>query len=146
MPKLKPRIWLIEDNPVRIEMFRQWLLDTPFQLVSASSGGQALGLVRFGAAGLAAICLDFDLNTNTHAQGEEHVNGAAIANAIVQKIPKHIPILIHSMSPTGAPRMHHRLMNEGFSATRITFENLNKNKFLSWLEEVKDNWDWEEEE
>ena len=144
MPKLKPRIWLIEDNPVRIEMFRQWIEGTPFLLVSASSGGQALGLVRHGGESLAGICLDFDLNMATHAEGEAHVNGAAIANAIVQKIPRHIPVLIHSMNVAGAPRMLHQLTSEGFSATRITFENLSKGKFLDWLQEAHDNWDWDE--
>jgi len=45
------------------------------------------------------------------------------------------------MNATEAPRMHHRLMNEGFSSTLITFENLNRNKFRRWLQEVRGNWD-----
>ena len=101
----KPRIVLIEDEPERIEKFKSWTDGTPFVLVCATSGGQALGLINHGAEGVAGICLDYDLNTAPKTPADAVVSGTHVVSAILNKVRRGIPILVHSMSPVQGERM-----------------------------------------
>ena len=140
-PRLKPRILLIEDDENRIELFRKWILGSPFALIEATSGGQAMGVLRYGSDGIAGICLDHDLNSRPRTQADEWVSGSDVVNAIVAKVSKRTPIRVHSMSVSRAPLMVKRLEGAGFSATRIRMVELDQPQFESWLEDVIDNWE-----
>ena len=142
--KLKPRILLIEDNADRIEIFREWVEGSPFALIEATSGGQALGTLQRGSEGIAGICLDHDLNARPRTQSDEWVSGSDVVSKIIANVPKWIPILVHSMNVTHAPRMVKRLHGAGFSVTRISMVVLNHGSFLRWLQDVIDNWDLED--
>ena len=144
-PALRPRILLIEDNAERIKLFRTWLADSPFVLIEATSGGQAMGVVSRGAEGIAGICLDHDLNTSPKTPMDAHTSGSQVVTAICNKVPRTVPILVHSMNTIYGYDMHKRLEGAGFSTTRIRMSILDKDRFLQWLSEVDENWDWEAE-
>jgi hypothetical protein len=44
------------------------------------------------------------------------------------------------MNPTRAPQLVQRLKGAGFEVTRITFQNLDRETFLKWLEDARYNW------
>lgn len=140
---LQPRIVLVEDAPERIAQFKGWLEGTPFVLVCATSGGQALGLIKHGAEGVAGICLDHDLNTAPKTPTDSLVSGTHVVSAILNKVKRSIPILVHSMSPVQGERMAARLQIAGFSTTRIRMVDLNETRFKSWLDEATDSWDFD---
>jgi hypothetical protein len=101
-----------------------------------------MGVLKRGSQGVAGVCLDHDLNSRPRTQSDEWVSGSDVVNAIVANVPKWIPILVHSMNVTRAPQMVKRLQGAGFSATRIRMVALDQVRFLNWLNEVTDNWDW----
>lgn len=140
-PALKPRILLIEDDPERIEKFQAWLADSPFVLVCATSGGQAMGLINRGKGeGVAGICLDHDLNTAPKTEMDALTSGTQVVTAICTHIPKLVPILVHSMNTVQGERMYRRLGGAGFSATKIRMAVLTRERFAAWLHECEDNW------
>ena len=141
---LRPRIVLVEDNAERIEKFKSWLQDSPFVLVSATSGGQAMGLINRGAEGVAGICLDHDLNTAPKTEADAITSGTHVVTAIMNKVERSVPVLVHSMSAVQGARMFSRLQGAGFSTTKIRMDALDEVRFKAWLEEVADSWDFEE--
>lgn len=141
---LKPRIVLIEDDPQRIEKFKSWLQGSPFVLVSATSGGQAMGLINHGAEGVAGICLDHDLNTAPKTDADAITSGTHVVTAIMNKVKRSVPVLVHSMSAVQGARMFSRLQGAGFSTTKIRMDVLDEVRFKAWLEVVADSWDFEE--
>jgi len=141
MATLRPRILLIEDDSDRIAKFRLWLESTPFVLVSATTGGQAVGLINHGPEGVAGVCLDHDLNTAPKTEMDALTSGTHVMGAIVRHFPKRIPILVHSMNVVQGERTSNRLQGAGFSVTRIRMAALTKLRFDSWLEDVIDNWE-----
>lgn len=140
-PPLKPRILLIEDNIDRIALFRQWLTGTPYLPVEVTSGGQAMGMLRYGAEGVAGICLDHDLNSQPRTLSDEWVSGSDVVSLICRKVPKTVPILVHSMNTVKAPDMVNRLAGSGFSVTRIRMVILNQANFSDWLADVTVSWE-----
>ena len=138
---LKPRLLLIEDDTDRIALFRQWVVKTPFVLVEATSGGQAMGVVNRGGEGVAGIMLDHDLNTSPKTEQDQITSGSNVVAAIMKHIPKTVPILVHSMNVTQGEKMFRRLQGSGFSATRIRMAVLDEPRFLRWLEDVSESWE-----
>jgi CheY-like chemotaxis protein len=131
---LRPRILLIEDAEHRRIHFREWMADSEFHLVEAHTGGQALGILqRGGTETIAGICLDHDL-------GDEHASGSHIAIAIQSRIPRQVPILVHSMNVTRSGWMVSTLEHGGYSVSRIRFCILDQPRFAVWLEGVRENW------
>lgn len=139
--KLSPRLLLIEDDADRIALFRQWVASTPFVLIEATTGGQAMGVVNLGGEGVAGIMLDHDLNTSPKTFQDQLTSGSNVVGAIVKRIPKHVPILVHSMNVTKGEEMFRRLNGSGFSATRIRMSALTDRRFSQWMEDVTDFWD-----
>ena len=82
--KLKPRLLLIEDNAERISLFRSWVVDTPYVLIEATTGGQAMGVVNRGGEGVAGICLDHDLNSSPKTEQDNTTSGSNVVNAIIK--------------------------------------------------------------
>lgn len=140
-PTLKPRLLLIEDDAERIALFRQWVVKTPYVLVEATSGGQAMGVVNRGGEGVAGIMLDHDLNTSPKTQQDQITSGSNVVASIIKHIPKTVPILVHSMNVTKGEQMFRRLQGSGFSATRIRMAVLDERRFLHWLEDVSECWE-----
>ena len=141
-PQLKPRLLLIEDDADRILLFRQWVATTPYILIEATTGGQAMGVVsRGGGDGIAGICLDHDLNTAPKTLQDQSTAGSNVVSAIISHIPKTVPILVHSMNVTKGDQMYRRLQGSGFSATRIRMSILDQRRFHHWLEDVTDCWE-----
>ena len=139
-PRLKPRILLIEDDPHRIAHFRKWLTE-PFVLIEATTGGQAMGVLQFGAEGIAGICLDHDLNTNAKTASDQWTSGSDVVTVICNKVPRTIPILVHSMNAVKGHEMARRLNGAGFSVTRIRWVALTSENFGQWLSDVRDDLD-----
>lgn len=148
-PAMKPRIVLIEDDNVRIEAFRSWLaagvFADEFVLIVATSGGQALGVLKMDNSAVAGICLDHDLASQQKTASDATKSGSDIVAIITSRIPKHVPILVHSMNVVKGSEMYRRLSGQGFRATRIPMSNLTARGFEAWLEEVHENWDPDEE-
>ncbi len=140
--KLSPRILLIEDNAERIALIREWLVDTDYVLIEASSGGRAKGILRKGGtAGIAGVMLDHDLEQQPITPTDLLMSASHLMDSIVFSIPKTVPILIHSMNSTKPPHMEKRLKAEGYSVTRIRMAILTKENFGEWLQDVRDNWE-----
>lgn len=139
---LKPRILLIEDDPERIERINQWLKNTDFVLIEASSGGKAKGILKKGmTGGIAGVMLDHDLEKQRLTSADMSISGTDLIKGISQSIPKHIPILVHSMNDSKSPLMAKQLNHQGYSVTKIKMEELTKSTFDEWLEEVADIWE-----
>jgi hypothetical protein len=138
---LKPRLLLIEDDAERIVLFRKWVATTPFVLIEATSGGQAMGVVNRGSEGVAGIMLDHDLNTSPKTLQDQITSGSNVVASIIKHIPKTVPVLVHSMNITKGEQMFRRLQGSGFSATRIRMAALDERRFLHWLEDVSESWE-----
>ncbi len=54
-------------------------------------------------------------------------------------------MLIHSHNANKPPAMQRSLEADGFSVTRIRFAILTEERFRLWLDDVRDNWDPEDE-
>jgi len=140
-PALRPRILLIEDSDERIATFRRWLVGTEFVLIEASSGGRARGILRKGMTdGIAGLCLDHDLDQQP-VTSTDYLSASGFMSAIVLSLPKTVPVLIHSMNAQKPPQMERQLVSEGFSVTRRRMSDLTQERFLEWLEEVRDSWE-----
>jgi len=140
IPALRPRMLLIEDDADRIALFRKWVAETPFVLIEATTGGQAMGVVSRGGDGVAGIMLDHDLNSAPKTLSDQSTSGSNVVAAIIQHIPRQVPILVHSMNVTKGEEMFRRLRGSGFSATRIRFSALTELRCLQWLDDVADSW------
>lgn len=142
LPKLRPRIMLIEDDPDRITTFQAWLAGTEFVLIEVRSGGLALGILRKGMTdGIAGICLDNDLEKQPLTETDLLLSGEGLINAIRLSVPRSVPILIHSMNSQKPPAMERSLKSAGFSVTRIRMAALTREDFHDWLQTVTDLWE-----
>lgn len=140
-PALKPRILLVEDDFRRIEQFRAWIAGTEFVLIEASSGGRAKGMLRPGMTdGIAGILLDHDLEKQPLRDTDLRLSASHLVDSIVMTVPRHVPVLIHSMNAAKPPVLKKRLASAGFSVTRIRMASLTPELFDMWLQEVRDNW------
>jgi CheY-like chemotaxis protein len=142
-PKLKPRIVLIEDDAGRIDAFTRWLEGTEFVLVTARSGGQAMGMLSQGAEGVAGLLLDHDLSDSPLTEIDMTLSASDLLTLIGRNLPRHVPVLIHSHNASKPVTMHRTLVSAGFSVSRIRFATLANDPglFAHWLDEVRDNWD-----
>jgi CheY-like chemotaxis protein len=141
-PTLAPRILLIEDNPERIVLFRDWLQGSEFVLIEASSGGRAKGILKKGSTdGIAGVMLDHDLDQQPMTASDLLMSASNLIDSIVSSIPRSVPILIHSMNASKPPVIQRRLKSEGFSVTRIRMTALTRENFYEWLQDVRDNWE-----
>lgn len=143
---LKPRLLLIEDDPGRIEAFRQWLDGTEFVLMVARSGGQALGALGKGSIeAVAGILLDHDLSDSPVTEDDRRLSASDVLPKIIEEFRRRrgVPVLIHSHNPSKPRQMQRALEGPSFSVTRIRFAFLEKEPalFLRWLEEVRASWD-----
>ena len=141
MNKRAFRLLIIEDDDARIVQFKSWV-PPDVRIVVASSAGTALGILqRDRGTVYGGMLLDHDLQKRTVTQMGKSLSGTQIIDSIIVSISSDVPVLIHSMNSSGSAVMMARLVEEGFSVTRISMENLNKELFIKWLEEARELWE-----
>ena len=147
--KQKPvlRILIIEDSDKRIRKMWEWL-PVGFHANFVKSAGRALGVIKLDGhqnypdrPAYAGIMLDFDLHMQAAVASDLDLSGKTVVEAIIRHMDNSIPVMVHSMNPTGAPLMIKRLEDAGFDVVRIPWSDIEKEHFLKWLEGVKENWE-----
>ena len=132
------RLLLIEDDPMRIALFQNWLPDD-IRLVAASSAGKAIGILQRDRGRIyAGILLDHDLQEQIITDTDRLLSGSDLTKIIIRNISRDVPVLVHSMNAIRGPLMAEALKAAGFPVTRIPMSCLTRNCFLDWLEEVRD--------
>lgn len=91
--------------------------------------------------------LDRDLDMQARVASDLKISGTAVVQEIITHLHRDIPILVHSMNPSGAPRMVSQLQSAGFVVTRLSWFEMEMDTFHEWLEELRQNWEisWGEE-
>jgi CheY-like chemotaxis protein len=132
------RLLLVEDDDERIARFAAWG-PPDARWVVARGGGRALGLLeRDPGRVYAGLLLDHDLPGQAVNAAERNVTGTEVARGIVRCVDPEIPILIHSRNRGAARRMTTTLAAAGFEVSVIPMAELTQERFLAWLEIVRD--------
>lgn len=132
------RLLRVEDDDERIARFVAWG-PPDVRWVVARGGGRALGLLeRDPGRVYAGILLDHDLPGQAVNAAERNVTGTEVARGLVRCVDPEIPILIHSMNRGAARRMATPLITAGFEVSVIPMADLTQDRFLAWLETVRD--------
>jgi len=145
-PPLSPRLLLFEDDAGRIQHFTEWLTGTEFVLIAARSGGQAMGVLQRGAAGVGGLMLDHDLSDSPLTVSDKTLSTSDLLPLIQRVVPRFVPVLIHSHSVSKPPIMQRVLEQAGYSVTRARFQVLNAEpeRFAAWLSDVRDAWEMQQ--
>ena len=140
-PKLTVhRILLVEDDQERADRLISYL-PKHMRVVQASSAGRAIGIIRADhrhrgdKSPYCGIMLDHDLQEQIVSADDSQLSGMNVVGAIVQYVPRNVPVLVHSMNLSEAPTMVKKLTGSGFSVTRIPMWEMTTEKLLKWLEE-----------
>ena len=145
-PKLLPRLLLIEDSDARINQFREWL-PKGVVLVVAASAGRAIGTLQHSNPyDYAGILLDHDLEQQVVNPAEVYFNGSNVADTLVAKISNEVPVLVHSINPSGAWNMRRKLEGAGFEVTISPMTNLTYERFNTWLLNALELWKFMQED
>ena len=141
------RLLVIEDEDKRIRKIWEWL-PNGFHANFVKSAGRALGVLEKDGRNnypdrpaYAGIMLDFDLYMSAAVSSDFDLSGKTVVEAIIHNMDNSIPVMVHSMNPTGAPLMVRRLEDAGFNVVRISWYELEKEVFQEWLVDVKENWE-----
>jgi CheY-like chemotaxis protein len=141
-PSPKPvfRILLIEDDPGRTARLTAWL-PHDLRIVVASSAGRAVGILRQDR-GLVygGILLDHDLQQQAITEADRRLSGSDVVNAIIANVDDSVPVLVHSMNTSRSPAMVSRLVDAGFSVTRIPMSELTMESLGEWVREARSAW------
>lgn len=139
-PPKRLRMLLVEDDKGRADKIRSWLPGDVL-VTHCASAGRAIGVLRRDRGAVyAGILLDHDLQGATASAMDETLSGADVATEIVRCIDSDVPILVHSMNPQGARTMFGKLEDAGFDVTRIAMVALDREKLVTWLDEVRMRW------
>ena len=134
------RILLVEDDQDRADRLISYL-PKHIRVVQASSAGRALGIIRAdhrsrtNKSPYCGIMLDHDLQEQIVSADDAQLSGMNVVDAIVQYVPRNVPILVHSMNLSEAPTMVKKLTGSGFSVTRIPMREMTAEKLMEWLKE-----------
>lgn len=120
------RLLLVEDDPDRIARFTAWC-PPDARLVVARGGGRALGLLERDPGRVYAV-----------NDAERLVTGTQVVQGILRCLDPEIPILIHSMNRGAARRMSTTLIAAGFGVSAIPMADLTRDRFLAWLDIVRE--------
>jgi len=137
---------VIEDDRKRIDLFQSWL-PTEFRanfVKSASIVPEILNLNKKEERKqnmIAGICLDHDLQMQPAVAEDRDLSGTTVVQHIIRSVSPKVPVLIHSRNEERARHMAFRLKERGFDVLRIPMDQLDRETFLDWLAEVKENWD-----
>jgi CheY-like chemotaxis protein len=139
------RILLVEDDKNRVKQIKEWLSAEEARLVHAGSAGTAIGVIKKDCTKHSivydGIMLDHDLQGQTVTEKDLFLSGADVVKEIIARVSNEIPVLVHSMNPTDAPRMVHALTHAGFSVTRIPMVVMTQENLNEWLQEVRECWE-----
>lgn len=134
------RLLLIEDSPHRVDKIRSWL-PADCLMVVAASAGKAIGILQRDRGYVyGAVMLDHDLHEQALTETDLTLSGSDLVGTLVAHLSRDVPILVHSMNPTRAPQVAQRLGRAGFEVSRIPYENLDRETFVTWLEDAHFNW------
>jgi hypothetical protein len=118
---------LVEDSVERYDTLLEWL-PSDMRLVWAHDADAATGfLAREGPTAYAGVVL---------AAGVPGA-AAAVVPALLDRVHPDIPILIHSTSGE-ADEAAMPLEDAGFSVTHLAWQDLTRDRFLRWVEEVRE--------
>ncbi|MDG4584577.1 MAG: hypothetical protein P9E67_10930 [Candidatus Competibacter sp.] len=132
------RLLLVEDDDERIARFAAWS-PPDARWVVARGGGRALGLLeRDPGRVYAGLLLDHDLPFQAVNDAERLVTGTQVVQGILRHVDPEIPILIHSMNRGGARRMATTLTTGGFEVALTPMAELTQDRFLAWLDTVRE--------
>jgi hypothetical protein len=136
------RILLIEDDERRYAKLSAWMPDHA-KLVWAKDAGAAIGVLeRLQPGDYAGIMLDHDLDKRLRTEGSRFLCGSDIVGAMLRNPRvKNIPVLVHSMNPTGSASMEERLTRAGFVVTKARFSDLTEGEFVEWVEEIREDFE-----
>jgi len=96
-------------------------------------------LARLESDDYAGIMLDHDLDKKLRSAESRHLCGADVVTALIRNPKaKDIPILVHSMNPSGSASMDERLTKAGFAVTKVRFSDLSQEQFLEWVGDIRD--------
>ncbi len=137
----KLRILLVEDDIMRQQEIEAWM-PTDVRLVWCQNGEAALGVLnRATRDEFAGVMLDNDLDKRPYVSTTKKKTGADIAGKMAERMSRHTPVLVHSMSVTREDIMK-RLRAEGFPVTQLPYCDLTKQNLNAWVDEVRaDNGD-----
>ena len=85
--------------------------------------------------------LDFDLHLQAAVSSDLDLSGENVVEAVIRNMDTSLPVLIHSMNPSGTPLMLRKLKEAGFKVLRIPWHDLEKETLLKWLSDVRGNWE-----
>ena len=135
------RLLIIEDDHERERVLKS-RLPPDVKTVVADSAGRAIGVIERDRGNVyAGILLDHDLQGRIATLSDHYLDGKDIVNVIIKHISKSVPILVHSMNVSQAPRMAERLERDGFLVTRIPMASLTKERLQEWVAEARESWE-----
>lgn len=136
------RLLIIEDDQTRLNTFQTWLPADKIRLVISSSAGGAIGiLTRDRGSVYSGIMLDHDLQQGTLTSTDQALSGTNVVKAIIENVSPEVPVLVHSMNPSGSQRMMDMLSQAGFEVTRIPMDQLDKKTLVTWVEKAYSSWE-----
>lgn len=139
------RLLIIEDNPGRIRLLKEWLPED-IRPVFATSAGRALGVLQLDKGRVyAGIMLDHDLFEQPSSAEDSQFSGTHVVKMILRSVHPDTPIIVHSMNETRSREMVNHLESGGFYVRRIPMDFLTQEKFLDWLTEVREIWEYDQE-
>ncbi|MGI5865689.1 MAG: hypothetical protein ACOX6T_27010 [Myxococcales bacterium] len=130
----------IEDDGRRHDLFKE-RLPGDVRLVWAKNAGTGLGILgRLSPGDYAGILFDHGLEKRAVTQDGARFNGSHVAEALLGQsaAERDIPILVHSMNVKCGQEMAQRLEDASYPVTRILLSDLSRERFLEWLEEVRE--------
>ena len=115
------RILIVEDNPHRINQFKEWK-PKDINLVFVTSAGPALGLIQRDKGYIyAGVMLDHDLVEQHVSESESNLSGSQVTNLIIECFSYETYVLIHSMNASKGFSMQSKLENADFNVIKIKF-------------------------
>jgi len=132
---------VVEDDPRRQEILEGWI-QPGFRTVVAWSAGQALGVIERDPGHVyGGILLDHDLQERTVSTADEQLSGMDVADAIIRRVNRDVPILVHSINETQSAVMVHRLKAAGFEVWKYPMTAMTPEILGSWLDIVREAWE-----
>ena len=133
----KPRVLVVEDDPIRLETFERWIGQV-VRLVPVTSPAAALGLLeRTKPEEFAGVMLDYDLEIKrkfAHPPGM--ANGLAVAKLLAKKVELDTEILVHSMNVLHRDKIVEYLRTAGFSVQLLPYEACTQDWLLPYVKRV----------
>lgn len=139
-------VLVVEDDSRRQEILEGWIRKG-FRPVVAWSAGQAIGVIERDPGHVyGGILLDHDLQERAVSTADEHLSGMDVADRIIRRVSRDVPILVHSINETQGAAMVHRLRAAGFEVWKYPMTELTAEILGSWLDLVREVWEEAAEE